>query len=127
MLIRYASHYLLFPEYGFFKQYVIEVKEEYIVRVFPLLEESEAIEWQPGVILFIKEEEDKPLRERINQIFQHQYDLLKEMPDTFLLNGVSKQRIYSLYPFDFKKMMPTDETEIRECNDTVLELLSYKL
>jgi hypothetical protein len=108
---RYASHFLLLPEYGFLKQCVVETGQERdVLRVFLFLEELETVEWHPGVILLSEKEEDK---NRINQLFQIRYRLLSDIPAAFQTNISTKQFVYLLYPFDFKRMVITGVTVIR--------------
>ena len=45
---RFASHFLFLPAYGYLKQYAIETEEGMVVRLFPLTEEIENVEWLPG-------------------------------------------------------------------------------
>lgn len=47
---RYAAHYLYHPDQGYLKQYAIEVEGGRVVRIFPLMEELENVEWMPGLI-----------------------------------------------------------------------------
>ena len=58
---RFASHYLFLPGYGYLKQYVVEVDQGYAVRIFPLKEEVEDVEWLPGVIALFPEGPDGEL------------------------------------------------------------------
>ncbi|KAA6347698.1 hypothetical protein EZS27_004852 [termite gut metagenome] len=107
---RYASHFLLLPEYGFLKRCVVEIGQEGdVLRVFPLLEELETVEWHPGVILLSEKEEDK---NEITQLFQIRYHLLNDIPAAFQSNISIKQFVYLLYPFDFKRMVITGVTAI---------------
>jgi hypothetical protein len=107
---RYASHFLLLPEYGFLKLCVVEIGlEGDVLRVFPLLEELETVEWHPGVILLSEKEEDK---NEITQLFQIRYRLLNDIPAAFQSNISIKQFVYLLYPFDFKRMVITGITAI---------------
>ncbi|KAA6328143.1 hypothetical protein EZS27_022930 [termite gut metagenome] len=107
---RYASHFLLLPEYGFLKQCVVEIGQERdVLCIFPLSEELETVEWHPGVILLSGKEEDK---NRITQLFQIQYRLLSDIPAAFQTNIPIKQFVYLLYPFDFKRMVITGVTAI---------------
>jgi hypothetical protein len=107
---RYASHFLLLPEYGFLKQCAVEIgKERDVLRIFPLLEELETVEWHPGVILLLQKEEDK---NRITQLFQNRYPLLSGIPTIYQTNIPIKQFVYLLYPFDFKRMVITGVTAI---------------
>ena len=45
---RFASHFLFLPAYGYLKQYAIETEEGMVVRLFPMTEEIENVEWLPG-------------------------------------------------------------------------------
>lgn len=54
---RFASHYLYVAGSGFLKQYVIEMEEERVVKFFPLTEEIESVEWMPGIIELVSEED----------------------------------------------------------------------
>lgn len=109
---RYASHYLLLPEYGFLKQQVVEIRDGYVLHIFPLTEELEFTEWMPGVIVLLKEEDPCP-KEEIYRLFQSPYRLLREMPADIQTSVAGERPAYLLYPFDFKRMMPGDDTEIR--------------
>ncbi|MDO4162862.1 MAG: hypothetical protein Q4D56_00545 [Bacteroides sp.] len=80
---RYASHYLFLPPYNYLKQYVVEVADGQAVRVFPLTEEIEDVEWFPGVIALLPEGE----------------------------NGEFVPYLY--YPFDFATMKPVGGTRRR--------------
>ena len=42
---RFASHFLFLPAYGYLKQYAVETEEGSVVRIFPLTEEIENVEW----------------------------------------------------------------------------------
>lgn len=53
---RYASHYLYIPNIGFLKQQVVELNEGRVIRLFPLTEEIESVEWMPGVIELVTEQ-----------------------------------------------------------------------
>ena len=50
---RFASHFLFLPAYGYLKQYAIETEEGIVVRLFPLTEEIENVEWLPGAIVLL--------------------------------------------------------------------------
>lgn len=56
---RYATHFLFLPGHGYLKQYVVETEEGCVVQMFPLTEEIENVEWLPGAILLLNEEELK--------------------------------------------------------------------
>ncbi|KAA6349741.1 hypothetical protein EZS27_002854 [termite gut metagenome] len=106
---RYASHYLLLPEYGFLKQHAIEIRGECVVRVFPFSGEPEDMAWYPGVILLSGEKADKT---QITHLFQFPYNLLSELPGIFQTNVPIQRVVYLLYPFDFDKMTVSEVTEI---------------
>ena len=42
---RFASHFLFLPAYGYLKQYAIETEEGIVVRLFPLTEEMENVDF----------------------------------------------------------------------------------
>lgn len=58
---RFASHFLFLPAYGYLKQYAIETEEGMVVRLFPLTEEIENVEWLPGAIVLLTQDELKEL------------------------------------------------------------------
>ena len=60
---RFASHYLLIPAVAFMKKQVVEITGEGIVRdVFPLTEEIESVEWMPGVIALLSENQMEEIK-----------------------------------------------------------------
>ena len=60
---RFASHYLLIPAVGYMKQQVVEITDEGVVRgVFPLTEEIESVEWMPGVIVLLSENQMEEIK-----------------------------------------------------------------
>ncbi len=52
---RFASHYVALPGNMFLKQCVVEMEEGVVIRLFPLTEEIESVEWLPGVIALLPE------------------------------------------------------------------------
>ena len=58
---RFASHFLFLPAYGYLKQYAVETEEGSVVRIFPLTEEIENVEWLPGAIVLLTQDELKEL------------------------------------------------------------------
>ena len=56
---RFAPHFLFLPAYGYLKQYAVETEEGVVVRLFPLTEEMENVEWLPGAIVLLTQEELK--------------------------------------------------------------------
>ncbi|KAA6322851.1 hypothetical protein EZS27_027652 [termite gut metagenome] len=108
---RYASHYLLLPEYGFLKQCAVEMKGREVLRIFLLPEEKENVEWYPGIILLSEKEED---RDGIILLFRVQYNLINEIPGAFQTNSCVERIAYLLYPFDFDRMTIIRTTRIRK-------------
>ena len=51
--------YTHLPAYGYLKQYAIETEEGMVVRLFPLTEEIENVEWLPGAIVLLTQNELK--------------------------------------------------------------------
>ena len=58
---RFASHFLFLPAYGYLIQYAVETEEGSVVRIFPLTEEIENVEWLPGAIVLLTQDELKEL------------------------------------------------------------------
>ena len=112
MIKRFASHFIFLPGYGYLKQYVVGVEEGRVVSVFPLTEEIEGVEWFPGVIALLNNEED--ISEGYSGIFQKSSEVLEELPEFFCQetfpSGISA---YLFYPFDFTTMQPGGVTRHR--------------
>ena len=112
MIKRFASHFIFLPGYGYLKQYVVGVEEGRVVSVFPLTEEIEGVEWFPGVIVLLNNEED--ISEGYSGIFQKSSEVLEERPEVFCQetfpSGISA---YLFYPFDFTTMQPVGGTQHR--------------
>lgn len=112
MIKRFASHFIFLPGYGYLKQYVVGVEEGRVVSVFPLTEEIEGVEWFPGVIALLNNEED--ISEGYSGIFQKSSEVLEELPEFFCQetfpSGISA---YLFYPFDFTTMQPVGGTRHR--------------
>lgn len=112
MIKRFASHFIFLPGYGYLKQYVVGVEEGRVVSVFPLTEEIEGVEWFPGVIVLLNNEED--ISEGYSGIFQKSSEVLEELPEFFCQetfpSGISA---YLFYPFDFTTMQPVGGTRHR--------------
>ena len=123
---RFASHYLLIPAVGYMKQQVVEITDEGVVRgVFPLTEEIESVEWMPGVIALLSENQMEEIK--------NTGMILKNIPvfqinPSNILNQSSRCFEESLkelkekgevlfpvlfYPFDFISMQPVDGTRHR--------------
>ena len=112
MIKRFASHFIFLPGYGYLTQYVVGVEEGRVVSVFPLTEEIEGVEWFPGVIVLLNNEED--ISEGSSGIFQKSSEVLEELPEVFCQetfpSGISA---YLFYPFDFTTMQPVGGTQHR--------------
>ncbi|WP_321331471.1 hypothetical protein [uncultured Bacteroides sp.] len=116
---RFASHYLLLPGYGLLKQYVIETEGEYVIRVFSLSEESECVQWMPGVTFLFPKQEGELFRKQpallLNDVFSLPLNNFRlDAVPTDLANElvVRKLSAYRLYPFDFKTMLPDERTKV---------------
>lgn len=82
---RYASHFLFLSGYGYLKQYVIETEEGCVVRMFPLTEEIENVEWLPGAIILLNEEELKELDNKFTDISPQKNS--SKIPEELLMNS----------------------------------------
>ncbi len=83
MTRKFASNYVFVPGQGFLRLCGVTVEDGYVVRVFRLAEETESVEWHPGVIVLREEESGKPCHP------------------------------YLYYPFDFTRMQPVAGTRCR--------------
>ena len=123
---RFASHYLLIPAVGFMKQQVVEITGEGIVRdVFPLTEEIESVEWMPGVIALLSENQMEKIK-NTGMIFKNIPVFSSNLPNVpnqssqclmEYLHEVERKGEalfpYLFYPFDFTSMQPVDGTRHR--------------
>lgn len=123
---RFASHYLLIPAVGFMKQQVVEITGEGIVRdVFPLTEEIESVEWMPGVIALLSENQMEEIK-NTGMIFKNIPVFSSNLPNVpnqssqcfneYLQEAEKKGEAlfpYLFYPFDFTSMQPVDGTRHR--------------
>lgn len=50
-MTRYASHFLYLSPADYLNQHVVELKDGYAYRIFPLREEVESTQWLGGIIL----------------------------------------------------------------------------
>lgn len=113
MIKRFASHFIFLPEYGFLKQYVIEVEEGQVVSTFPLTEEIEGVEWFPGVIALLHEE-GAVSSGKYSDIFQKSGEVLQELPEVLRKEQLpAGMTAYLFYPFDFTTMLPAGGTRHR--------------
>ena len=112
MIKRFASHFIFLPGYGYLKQYVVGVEEGRVVSVFPLTEEIEGVEWFPGVIVLLNNEED--ISKGYSGIFQKANEVLQELPEVFCQETFpSRISAYLFYAFDFTTMQPVGGTQHR--------------
>ena len=111
---RYASHYLYIPNIGFLKQQVVELNEGRVIRLFPLTEEIESVEWMPGVIVLSTEQDIDKNREELNVSGKRStllHSIPSEVETELLRSGLVP---YLLYPFDFISMQPVAGTRHRQ-------------
>lgn len=73
MIRRYASNYLLI-EGKFLRQQVIEIKNGEVVNYFPLFNEIESVEWLPGLIEIIIDDNHRMA------YHQYPYDFVNKQP-----------------------------------------------
>ena len=89
---------------------VLGVEEGQVVSAFPLAEEIEGVEWFPGVIALLNNNEED-ISKGYSGIFQKSNEVLEKLPEVFCQetfpSGISA---YLLYPFDFTTMLPVDGT-----------------
>ena len=120
---RFAAHYLLLPDVGFIRQQVVEIADEGYARdIFPLTEEIESVEWMPGLIALLPDNEIKN-----TEMFEKNIPVFQINPSN-ILNQSSRCFEESLkelkekgevlfpvlfYPFDFISMQPVDGTRHR--------------
>ena len=123
---RFASHYLMIPAVGFWKRQVVEITGEGIVQdVFPLIEEIESVEWMPGVIALLSENQMEEIK-NTGMIFKNIPVLSSNLPPVpnqsspclmeYLHEAERKGEAllpYLFYPFDFTSMRPVDGTRHR--------------
>lgn len=98
---RFASHFLFLPAYGYLKQYVVETEEGIVVRLFPLTEEIENVEWLPGAIVLLTQEELKKLDANFNSAHTFQ-ELSKTSPEFYYNSG----DVLVNFPRSFTKTPP---------------------
>ena len=98
---RFASHFLFLPAYGYLKQYAIETEEGMVVRLFPLTEEIENVEWLPGAIVLLTQEELKKLDANFNSAHTFQ-ELSKTSPEFYYNAG----DVLVNFPRSFTKTPP---------------------
>lgn len=103
MMKRYASHYLYLPGHGFLWHYVVQMHRNRVEALFPMSDEIESTEWQPGVIVLVSSEAGVPA------LSFNSKDILSEVP-VEVVEHVSCLVPVLLFPFDFTRMEPVSET-----------------
>lgn len=118
---RYASHLLLLPEYGYLRKQVVELDKGCAIRIFPLTEEIESVEWLPGVIVLLSEANQNKETSSYDAIFGSMSDMPKPyIGPTEVLEIVHDGKfqaqfyVYLFFPFDFTALKPVDETRRRQ-------------
>ncbi len=107
---RFAAHYLYIPGKGFYKQFVVEIREETVQLAYPLEEELGNVSWYSGVILLAPLSDEKTIR-----LSDIEFDtaLPADRSDLIIPIDLSslKYAAYLLTPFDFSAMRPVAETQ----------------
>lgn len=115
---RFASHYLFLPEYGFLKQYIVEMNNAGVITcITPLICEQESVSWLPGIIVFVPKKMaivEIPLF--ITHCIREKQILLKDISTLSLFpsNYFSDKTAVYLYPFDFDNMQPLVNTKYQD-------------
>ncbi len=117
---RFASHYLYLSGVGLLKQQVIEITNAgWVSDIFPLTEEIESVEWMPGLIILLPENDKKNIEMILKNIsmFNDNSPIVLSESSQYLkkyLSDLEKSETamfpYLLYPFDFTLMKPVDGT-----------------
>lgn len=105
-MIRYASHYLFLPGHGFLRRYVVQMCDGRVEALFPLPDEIENTEWQPGVIALVECGAD------VADVSFAVKDVLAEVPAAVLAR-LPRLMPVLLFPFDFTRMEPVAGTRHR--------------
>jgi hypothetical protein len=103
---RFAANYVYLPEYGFLKQYVVERAGDNI-RLFPLVNEIEAVSWVSGIICLVALEKEK--KDVLRKSFFSNKQVLPGVPNGITLNNI---QVIQLSPFDFTCMQTLDNTQL---------------
>lgn len=126
---KFAAHYLLIPEIGYIKHFVIEVDSNGMCcTISPLNVEIENVEWYPGVIALVdhsllinKEIKGSTSKKEVDPLISFNLDLFTcdKIDNYEILNNALKEAgklyiPYLLYPFDFNLMQPVAETLHRQ-------------
>lgn len=118
---RFASHYLYLPSCGFLKQYVVEFgMNDYIAALYPLKEEVESTSWVSGVIILLPQVflDEKVENEKSTGWLKDIFDsnnMLNELPDEYNKRSLISSKLlpFRLYPFDYERMQPKENTTIQ--------------
>jgi hypothetical protein len=116
---RFASHYLFLPEHGWMKQMVVEIENDNVSRIFPLSEESERVQWMPGVSVLLSDTDVTKDFDREAMLADKIRPLLAETKIVDYIasdmNEVIMQKkwvVFRLFPFDFIDMQPYSATKL---------------
>ena len=120
---RFAAHYLLLPDVGFIRQQVVEITDEGYARdIFPLTEEIESVEWMPGLIALLPDNEIKNTGMFFSNIpvFQFNFPIVSDQTSQCFKEALAASEKrgevlfpYLFYPFDFTSMQPVAGTRHR--------------
>ena len=120
---RFAAHYLLLPDVGFIRQQVVEIADEGYARdIFPLTEEIESVEWMPGLIALLPDNEIKntEMFEKNIPVFQFNFHIVSDQTSLCFKEDLAASENrgevlfpYLFYPFDFTSMQPVAGTRHR--------------
>ena len=120
---RFAAHYLLLPDVGFIRQQVVEIADEGYARdIFPLTEEIESVEWMPGLIALLPDNEIKntEMFEKNIPVFQFNFRIDSDQTSHCFKEALAASEKwvevlfpYLFYPFDFTSMQPVAGTRHR--------------
>ena len=105
-MIRYAAHYLFLPGHGFLRRYVVQMREGCVEVLFPLTDEIENTEWQPGVIALVDAGTD------VASLSFALKDVLADVPAS-VLSRLPRLVPVLCFPFDFTRMEPVSGTRHR--------------
>ncbi len=120
---RFAAHYLLLPDVGFIRQQVVEIADEGYARdIFPLTEEIESVEWMPGLIALLPDNEIKntEMFEKNIPVFQFNFPIVSDQTSQCFKEALAASEKRGevlfpdfLYPFDFPSLQPVAGTRHR--------------
>ena len=120
---RFAAHYLLLPDVGFIRQQVVEIADEGYARdIFPLTEEIESVEWMPGLIALLPDNEIKntEMFEKNIPVFQFNFPIVSDQTSQCFKEALAAAEKrgevlfpYLFYPYDLTSMQPVAGTRHR--------------